>query len=289
MSLKNQENGEDVGQIKEQFKMSDTNLTESYLVKHEAEYGARYWLKQIMFYQYCIVYGAIRLYCNVLSSLINFYLCIVLDFATVDQLANKTPIQVALIPLILYISSTMVSSQLNYFYKLFGRKGTFIIGAVLAGISAASLALITVSTRWIIYFVSVIMGASQALLLNTSINLISEVVGMRGSKGAFVFGAYSFVDKLTSGLALFFISNSSQFDESWFVRLMIVLVPAIGCGLGLFMVIIGKAKDYSQTQFNKTKAAANAEGEENSGLNRSPTLSEQVSSQLSQLKEEFVL
>ena len=38
--------------------------------------------------------------------------------------------------------------------------------------------------------------------------MISEVIGVRGSKGAFVFGFYSFLDKLTNGVILFLITNS---------------------------------------------------------------------------------
>ena len=56
------------------------------------------------------------------------------------------------------------------------------------------------------YPVSFFIGASQALLLNTGITLISEVIGVKGSSGAFVFGCYSFVDKLSSGIALFTIT-----------------------------------------------------------------------------------
>ena len=54
--------------------------------------------------------------------------------------------------------------------------------------------------------VSFFIGASQALLLNTSITFFSEVIGVKGSSGAFVFGCYSFVDKLSSGIALFIIT-----------------------------------------------------------------------------------
>jgi len=35
--------------------------------------------------------------------------------------------------------------------------------------------------------------------------LISEVIGKKGEAGAFVFGAYSFLDKLGNGLLLFFL------------------------------------------------------------------------------------
>jgi hypothetical protein len=42
-------------------------------------------------------------------------------------------------------------------------------------------------------------------MLNTSINLIGEVVGLRGDQGAIVYGFYSFFDKSANGLALYII------------------------------------------------------------------------------------
>jgi hypothetical protein len=54
------------------------------------------------------------------------------------------------------------------------------------------------------------------------------------------------LDKLSSGLALFFICDSSLFKANnvEFIRWMLVLVPSIGCGLSWLLVVVGKAKDY---------------------------------------------
>jgi len=49
------------------------------------------------------------------------------------------------------------------------------------------------------------MGISQSIALNTSITLIGEVIGLKGDKGAIVYGFYSFFDQLGNGLILFFI------------------------------------------------------------------------------------
>ncbi len=44
--------------------------------------------------------------------------------------------------------------------------------------------------------------------------LQSEVVGKDGSDGAFVFGLYSFVDKVINGIILFaLLVNSYQFEN----------------------------------------------------------------------------
>jgi len=60
-------------------------------------------------------------------------------------------------------------------------------------------------TSYLMYPTVAVMGLSQSIALNTSINLIGEVVGLKGDQGAIVYGFYSFFDKLGNGLILYFI------------------------------------------------------------------------------------
>ncbi len=46
------------------------------------------------------------------------------------------------------------------------------------------------------------------MVLSTGINLISDVVGTKVKGGAFVFGIYSLLDKISSGLAIYFVGSS---------------------------------------------------------------------------------
>lgn len=46
------------------------------------------------------------------------------------------------------------------------------------------------------------------MILSTGINLISDVIGSKGDSGAFVFGVYSFLDKISAGLLIFFLATS---------------------------------------------------------------------------------
>jgi len=104
------------------------------------------------------------------------------------------------------------STKLDFFYNKFGRKHTFTFGTVLGLTSSIALALLNHNTSWIIYIVAIIIGASQSITLNTGIALISEVIGLKGEGGAFVYGCYSFLDKLMTGIVLFFITDSSYFQ-----------------------------------------------------------------------------
>lgn len=98
----------------------------------------------------------------------------------------------------------------------------------------------------LIYPIALLLGAAQALQLNTAINLISEVIGLRGAGGAFVFGAYSFLDKLITGIVLFAITESQSYKDNdpTFIRWIIVIIP-IASGIAAWILILfGKAKDY---------------------------------------------
>ena len=50
------------------------------------------WFKQPLFYQCAIIYLGARLYCNVIATMMNFYLVKVLVFTTEKEIADKTPI-----------------------------------------------------------------------------------------------------------------------------------------------------------------------------------------------------
>ncbi len=151
------------------------------------------------------------MYCNIIATMLQFYIIYVLKFASEE---TKTPMEVALIPLLLYITSTAVSSRADKLFLLLGRRKTFSIGGFLMVIAAFGLLLIDEHSRGFIYPLAILIGAAQALVLNTGLALISEVIGGRGSSGAFVFGCYSFLDKVSTGIALFIITNLSIFKKS---------------------------------------------------------------------------
>lgn len=51
------------------------------------------------------------------------------------------------------------------------------------------------------------------MVLNTGITLISDVIGVKGKSGAFVFGFYSLMDKFSTGIVLFVLTNISLFPK----------------------------------------------------------------------------
>jgi Na+/melibiose symporter-like transporter len=92
-------------------------------------------------------------------------------------------------------------------------------------------------------------------VLSTGINLISDVVGSKGAKGAFVFGIYSLLDKFSSGIAIFLVGNADSYskeskditpDDRSFIRLTMVLIPGAACLLSSLIVLSYPIQEYGK-------------------------------------------
>ena len=62
--------------------------------------------------------------------------------------------------------------------------------------------------------------------LNSSTSLISDVIGDDATSGAFVYGAYSFLDKFANGFLLFAIT-ALYISDAIVLRYIIALTPLI--------------------------------------------------------------
>ena len=96
------------------------------------------------------------------------------------------------------------------------------------------------NTKNFMYGVAPIIGIAQAISLNTGITLISDVIGLRGSSGAFVFGFYSFLDKISTGIVIFAFTEIERFKEKdlEYIRWVSVIVPAVSCVFAWLLVVI---------------------------------------------------
>lgn len=53
-----------------------------------------------------------------------------------------------------------------------------------------------------IYFVASLLGVAQSLLLISSLGITAQLINKNTESGAFVYGAMSFSDKLSNGIAI---------------------------------------------------------------------------------------
>jgi len=105
--------------------------------------------------------------------LLIFYLQNVLGIAKGENTFDHgVPIEFAIIPLIIYISSTITSSSLKSFYQKYGRKRAYIVGTILSVTATVVMMILNVHTKNVFYGVSIIIGVSQSVCLNTGISMI---------------------------------------------------------------------------------------------------------------------
>ncbi len=122
--------------------------------------------------------------------------------------ATKTPIAIAVVPLISNISQIYSSYKIEILYKRFGRFNTFSIGTFIVTICAIVYYFLTPETSYLVYPTAFFSGISMSICLNTGIAFISDVVGVHGKSGAFVYGCYGLLDKFSCGIILFFLMVS---------------------------------------------------------------------------------
>ena len=116
-------------------------------------------------------------------------------------------------PLIIYTLAILTTSQLIRIYKLIGRKKALSIGTAFGAVSLLGMYVLTPEYSGLIYFFAVFRGISSGLVLTTGTNLITDVIGNKGSSGAFVYGVYSFMDKCLVGLLVYIVTHTSAYSK----------------------------------------------------------------------------
>lgn len=68
------------------------------------------------------------------------------------------------------------------------------------------------------------------MMLNTSTSLISDVIGQDSEASAFVYGIYSFLDKIANGFLLYYLVAYYSTDDMA-LRLIVTVIP-VGSAIG---------------------------------------------------------
>ena len=110
------------------------------------------------FYLFGICYMGVRLFTNIFGTFLPFYLTGVLHLGLEHENDTSVPFTVALVPLIVYLSSTASSLFLNKFYIMFGRKAALSTGTVICVIAMGLMLLLTPHTGWVMYILAAFIG-----------------------------------------------------------------------------------------------------------------------------------
>ncbi|TMS36203.1 hypothetical protein L596_003430 [Steinernema carpocapsae] len=149
------------------------------------------WFKHAQFYQIALLYMFARLFINVSQVYFPFYI-------TLSEDLSKQ--YVAIMPMVSFVSSFVVTAFLgiscvNKFFKL---KILCAIAAIL-GVSNCGWMLMHVDLVQM-YLISLLVGVSRTTFLVSSLGMTANMINRSTESGAFVYGAMSFLDKLSNGI-----------------------------------------------------------------------------------------
>ncbi|CAL4175681.1 unnamed protein product, partial [Meganyctiphanes norvegica] len=158
------------------------------------------WFNEPQFYQIAVLYMSTRLFCNITQAYIPIYL---------QDSLHLPENSVAYIPLVMYSSGFLTAIAMKPVNKHLGRKVTYIIGALIgfAGCVWVWFGDGPLYIHYLLYIVAVLIGSGGSTMLVTSLSFTADLIGPNIESGAFVYGAMSFTDKLSNGLAVILIQS----------------------------------------------------------------------------------
>ena len=166
------------------------------------------WLKEGSFYMYGLIYMFARMVMNLSMSIQPFYAIYVLKVSKEEDEPN--PPFIALVPLASFICSAAFSLLIyKRMVQYFGNRSMpLLIGAIVITIGSVPYIFMQPSFKWLIFVCAGIQGIGIGTLVNTSTSIISDMIGTDNKNSAFVYGFYSLMDKISSGILLTLISVS---------------------------------------------------------------------------------
>uniref|UniRef100_A0A914HG82 Uncharacterized protein n=1 Tax=Globodera rostochiensis TaxID=31243 RepID=A0A914HG82_GLORO len=155
------------------------------------------WFKQRHFYQVAALYVFSRVYINISQIYLSFY---------ITQTHHRAKQFVALLPLTAYLASMLASLVLGSTPRA-GGKLLFMSGAFVGALNCAAF---YHPPPWpgiglVLFGIAALLGITQALLLICSLNATAQLINRNTESGAFVYGAMSFLDKLSNGVIVWLL------------------------------------------------------------------------------------
>ncbi|CAC5364905.1 Major facilitator superfamily domain-containing protein 12 [Mytilus coruscus] len=153
----------------------------------------RCWLKEIQFYQIAVIYMCTRLFVNVSQIYLPLY---------ITETLRMEKDNVAVMPLVVYVSGFFTSLVMRPLNKKIGRKATYFVGIVFAVSACIWMYFLGQSTSKQTYGAAVLLGIGGSTMLVTSLSMTADMIGENTESGGFVYGSMSFTDKLSNGIAV---------------------------------------------------------------------------------------
>lgn len=90
-----------------------------------------------------------------------------------------------------------------------------------------------------IFFCAPVVQVGLAIMINTSTSLISDVIGKDAESSAFVYGFYSFMDKIANGIAIERVLKLFEKDETG-LKVIMAGLPIFCSLIAFLLTYLGK-------------------------------------------------
>eukprot|EP00743_Colponemidia_sp_Colp-15_P004775 GILK01005142.1.p1 GENE.GILK01005142.1~~GILK01005142.1.p1 ORF type:complete len:514 (+),score=50.78 GILK01005142.1:55-1596(+) len=198
------------------------------------------WVKQPVFYVVGSIYMCSRLATNISQSFMPFYLSAALNMTNAHEDGQvSTPISFALVPLLTYVGQLAATYSTKVGVKRYGRKWTLVCGTVIVGAAATTMMFLNEDSAPVIYPTAFVLGVGLVAAAISAASIQCDMLGRDCKSSAFVYGAHSLLDKLSCGIAVFGIQQSSDLKGSMFQRIVTALIPAISLAAGSVIALFG--------------------------------------------------
>ena len=189
----------------------------------------RCWLRMPEFWVCAWIYMCSRLIVNVSQVFLPFY--------SLDVLKLDT-IYITILPCVMYVSSMVAAGVMGRINHKFGLKNVFIVGCLQVCAGLGAMVFLPEARPWcyFVYPCCVLVGFGNGIVMVCATQLTSDLIGSRTNYAAFVFGSFSFTDKLSNGILLFALQSYNN-DSSDYVR-YVVTFPAIASALACIVAIL---------------------------------------------------
>ncbi|VDK77604.1 unnamed protein product [Litomosoides sigmodontis] len=232
-------------------------------ILHSFKLSLLKWMFRLQFYQVGMLYVLCRLYINISQVYFPFY---------ITHLPNLSKKYVAVLPMVSYCSSLLISFLTGL--PFINRRCTLECLALLGCLCGVSTCFVMQFAMYFpVHIIAVLLGVAQSILLIASLSAVAKLIRQdtpafgsffqwsitvstlslldickwnQSESGAFVYGIFSSMDKISNGLTLQIvqlfspsscISSGSTADCAKFYRVIVVIVPG-SCLLIAFFVLL---------------------------------------------------
>jgi Na+/melibiose symporter-like transporter len=193
----------------------------------------RDWVKCPKYYKVAFIYMCTRLVVNVSQVFVPFF---VQHTLLMTQNGNEA---ITTVPLVVYVSSFLGTTLMKRINDRLGRRGGYILGAILVLAAFVMFFFLRPKTSALVYPAALLLGLGNATIMVCVVSMESDLIGLNPKSAAFVFGTLSFTDKLSNGIVIYLIQNRREITPAD-IRIAISVVPAIAAVGGLVMTIFTK-------------------------------------------------